>query len=101
MQPSTKAAIPAAPVIPKPQHASLPPEVSAASLMRLPAVKAATGASGGSIWTWCRADPPKFPAPVRFGRITAWRTADVLAWLADPEAWRAAQQTSDLEVCHE
>lgn len=106
MQPSTKAAIPAVSVISKPKHALLPPDVSAASLMRLPAVVAATGAAASTIWTWCRQG--KFPEPVRFGGmtikrkkgpslqraiITAWRASDVLAWLADPEAWRADHAT--------
>lgn len=91
MQSRTKAAIPATPSIPKPKHAPLPPDVSAASFMRLPAVLTATGASASAIWAWCRQS--KFPQPVRFGRITAWRAADVLAWLADPEAWRADHAT--------
>lgn len=114
MQPSTKAAIPAVSVIPKPKHAPLPPDVSAASLMRMPAVVSATGAAASTIWTWCRQG--KFPEPVRFGgmtikrkkgpslqrsTITAWRASDVLAWLADPEAWRTAQSISKSEVGHE
>ena len=99
MQPRAKSAIPAAPVVPKPQHAPLPPDVNAASFMRLPAVKAAAGGvSGSTIWTWCR--QAKFPQPVRFGRITAWRAADVLAWLADPEGWRAAHLPSTSEGNH-
>lgn len=77
----------------KPQHAPLPPDVSAASFMRLPAVVAACGVSKGTVWNWSRKG--KFPRPIRFGAITAWRSADVLAWLADPQAWR---ETKGAEV---
>jgi prophage regulatory protein len=68
---------------------TLPSDIGAASFMRLPAVVAATGVSKGTIWNWSRKG--KFPQPIRFGAITAWRSADVLAWLADPNAWPASQ----------
>lgn len=77
------------PSAPSTKPTPLPPDVSAASFMRLPAVVAACGVSKGTVWNWCR--KCKFPQPLRFGRITAWRSADVLAWLADPRAWQATQ----------
>lgn len=70
------------------RHAPLPPDVNAASLMRVPAVAAACGVSKSAVWTWCRQG--RFPQPRRFGRITAWRTSDVMAFLADPAGWQAA-----------
>jgi len=80
-------------VAPKPRHAPLPPDVSAASFMRVPAVAMATGAAISTIWTWARQG--KFPEPVRFGRITAWRSSDVTAFLADPAGWRATHSVGD------
>jgi len=77
------------PSAPSTKPVPMPPDVGAASFMRLPAVVAATGVSKGTVWNWSRKG--KFPQPVRFGAITAWRSADVLAWLSDPNAWQAAQ----------
>lgn len=80
-----------APQTPPPQTA-----ISAASLLRLPAVLAAIGKGGGpkgmsgasTVWHWVSTG--RFPQPIRFGRVTAWRSADVAQWLADPAAWHAA-----------
>ena len=74
--------------IPKPRHTQLPPDVHAGSLLRVPAVAHAAGVCKSAIWTWCRQG--KFPKPIKFGRITAWRAVDVAEWLADPAAWMAS-----------
>ncbi|NRF50002.1 AlpA family phage regulatory protein [Pseudomonas stutzeri] len=83
--PSSKsaAAIPGRPV-----DLPLPADVSAASLIRLPAVATACGAGKSTILYWVRQG--RFPAPLKFGRYTAWKSSDVAAWCADPAAWAKA-----------
>ena len=93
MQPRTRNPETDAPRL-KPLHAPLPPDVSAASFMRVPAVATACGTAKSTIWYWVRTG--RFPKPVKFGAITAWRTSDVMAFLSDPEAWRSAHQTTEL-----
>jgi prophage regulatory protein len=40
---------------------------------------------------WAKVKEGSFPKPVRLGpRTTAWRAADVLAWAADPENFKAS-----------
>lgn len=71
-------------------QAALPPDVNAVSLMRLPSVVASCGIAKSTVWHLVRQG--RFPQPLRFGRITAWRTAEVAAWLADPTTWQAAHR---------
>ncbi|MBO1114662.1 AlpA family phage regulatory protein [Bordetella petrii] len=78
------------PFAPNTKPVPMPPDVGAASFMRLPAVVVATGVSKGTAWNWSRKG--KFPQPVRFEAITAWRSADVLTWLNDPNVWHASQR---------
>lgn len=70
-----------------PTKAALPPDVNAVSLMRLPAVVTSCGIAKSTVWHLVRQG--RFPQPMRFGRITAWRAADIAAWLTDPAAWQA------------
>ena len=63
----------------------LPPDVSAASLIRLPAVAIACDAGKSTILNWVRQG--QFPAPLKLGKYTAWKSADVVAWCADPAGW--------------
>ena len=72
----------------KPISALLPSDLDAGRLIRLPAVSAATGQAKSTIWSKVRQS--LFPQPLRFGRITAWRAADVAEWLNDPAGWMAA-----------
>jgi prophage regulatory protein len=51
------------------------------ALLRLPAVEAETGLSRATIYRL--ASEGAFPAPVKLGaRASAWRTADIDAWIA-------------------
>jgi len=77
------------------RHVPVLPDIAGATLMRAPAVAAACGISKSYVWLLTRTG--KFPQPIRFGTsangrntVTAWRTADVAAWLADPAAWQSA-----------
>lgn len=78
-------------------YTPLQPDISAASLMRLPSVMAATGLARSTVWHKARCGA--FPVPIRFGRVTAWRSADVANWLSNPAAWRADNTTTG-EACH-
>ncbi len=47
------------------------------------------GASRSWIWKLVRAD--RFPTPVKLSaRCTRWRLSAVREWMADPQAWQAA-----------
>ncbi|WP_414640246.1 helix-turn-helix transcriptional regulator [Bordetella sp.] len=70
-------------------------DVGAISLIRLPGVAAACGAGKSTILNWVRQG--RFPRPVKFGNYTAWKSADVAAWCADPAGWVKAH-TSKAEV---
>ena len=48
-------------------------------LVRLPDVVAFSGF--GKTWVYKKVRSGEFPAPVKIGRATAWRAADVRAWL--------------------
>lgn len=52
------------------------------TLMRVPAVKQATGYSRSSLYALMQAG--KFPKPVKLagGGAVAWRSSDVAAWIA-------------------
>lgn len=52
------------------------------TLMRVPAVKQATGYSRSSIYALMKQG--KFPAPVKLsgGGAVAWRSSDIAAWIA-------------------
>jgi predicted DNA-binding transcriptional regulator AlpA len=67
----------------------LPSDVKAASLIRLPAVAAVCDAGRSTILNWVRQG--RFPAPVRFGNYTAWKSSEVAAWCADPDGWVKTQ----------
>lgn len=69
----------------KSPYIPLPPDISAASLIRLPAVATACDAGKSTILNWVRQG--RFPAPLKLGNYTAWKSADVAAWCADPAGW--------------
>lgn len=42
-------------------------------------------------WPWKLAQAGKFPAPIKLSaRCTRWRLSAVREWMADPQAWQAA-----------
>lgn len=42
-------------------------------------------------WPWKLVRAGKFPAPVKLSvRCTRWRLSAVKEWMADPQAWQAA-----------
>jgi len=42
-------------------------------------------------WPWKLAQAGKFPAPIKLSaRCTRWRISAVREWMADPQAWQAA-----------
>lgn len=42
-------------------------------------------------WPWKRVRAGKFPTPVKLSvRCTRWRLSAVREWMADPQAWQAA-----------
>lgn len=68
-----------------PVNVLLSMDVNAVSLIRLPAVAAICDAGKSTILNWVRQG--RFPTPVKFGNYTAWKSADVAAWCADPAGW--------------
>ena len=66
---------------------------------RLVSVKdvcAITGA--GRSWVFKKTAAREFPQPVRIGtRFTRWKAGEVHAWLADPQSWIAANQSTKTE----
>jgi len=56
-------------------------------LIRLPEVKAMTGASEVSLWRWERNG--KFPRRLKISeRLVAWRLSEILAWMNERSAAR-------------
>lgn len=48
------------------------------------------GASRSGVWKLAQAG--RLPAPVRLtSKFTRWRLSSIQAWMADPQAWQAAQ----------
>ncbi len=87
---------PVAAVSVKPVNVLLSMDVSAVSLIRLPAVAAICDAGKSTILNWVRQG--RFPAPVRFGNYTAWKSSDVAAWCADPAGWAKAHASNKMEA---
>lgn len=50
-------------------------------IYRLPEVKAAVGLSRATIYRWMKAG--KFPAAVKLGGATGWRSEDIKRWIAN------------------
>ncbi|QBR40559.1 AlpA family phage regulatory protein [Kerstersia gyiorum] len=74
--------------------AKLPPEVYAAALpttgyVRLPMVASVCGLAKSTVWKWV--SQGRFPAPVKLStHVSAWNVSALRDWLADPQAWQAA-----------
>lgn len=61
------------------------------TVLRLPAVCHAVGASRASVWRWVKNDP-SFPKPFSLGKnSTGWDAAELSAWI---ESRKAARQTT-------
>lgn len=49
------------------------------ALLRLPAVLSLIPVSRSTWWAWCASG--KAPAPIRLGRTTCWRYADIVTFI--------------------
>lgn len=65
-------------------------DLSKQRLMRFPEVQAVTGLSRQTIWRLMTAVPPKFPKPLKLGRVTAWPQKSIVDWMTQQIAERDA-----------
>lgn len=55
------------------------PSIDAPTLWRVKHLTAKLQIGKSTLWRWV--GEGRFPQPVRFGRVTVWRDADVKTWL--------------------